>query len=437
MSLGCGARSRSVPASRWRPRARLGRRLHDEAAVHAHVSHPPRGPLERRRADHGAGLRLHARGDPGEALGGGPRRSQVSSRPKRAGRSNAKTVRVVLRSRSAAGGGSSRVVLPRHALRGEDFANIWTDRIDNPRTGRPIGSGPFLVAARERGRAASRFVRNPRYWGPHRAYLDRIVVRFCQSRTAPTPWSSRSRFCAKESSISSRSSGRRRAGAGVPAGSRDRGRSPTTRPAWEHLDIRMRRGGHPALEEKEARAAGDRIRHRSCRHRAASTAGEGSRPSESAVFCLAATALPAELGGYRHRPAEARRLLEQAGCRRGWRRHLHVRRRAAVAALRDDRRRRRAARADARADPGAAAAGRHRGRCRSTRSIGARPADPSERRLRSRPVRLDSGAGPSVDRRSLRLRWSPELHGLLPATRDAGPRPGQTHPRRGRARARC
>ena len=69
-------------------------------------------------------------------------------------------------------------VLPRHALAGKDLRKVWRNGIDNPKTGKPIGSGPFLVRW-EQGRQLT-LVRNPRYWGPHVAYLDRIVLRFCQ-----------------------------------------------------------------------------------------------------------------------------------------------------------------------------------------------------------------------------------------------------------------
>jgi ABC-type transport system substrate-binding protein len=90
---------------------------------------------------------------------------------------DAKTVEVVLRSRFAGWRNLFSVVLPRHALAGEDLATVWRDRIDNPTTGQPIGSGPFLVGPWERGKQLT-FVRNPRYWGPHPAYLERIVIRF-------------------------------------------------------------------------------------------------------------------------------------------------------------------------------------------------------------------------------------------------------------------
>ncbi len=90
---------------------------------------------------------------------------------------DAKTVRVVLRSRFAGWRALFASVLPRHALAGEELGAVWTDGIDNPKTGRPIGSGPFLVERWERGKQLT-LVRNPRYWGPHAAYLDRIVLRF-------------------------------------------------------------------------------------------------------------------------------------------------------------------------------------------------------------------------------------------------------------------
>jgi len=67
-------------------------------------------------------------------------------------------------------------VLPWHALAGEDFDNVWRDRIDNPKTGRPIASGPFIFASRSRGSSLT-LARNTNYWGK-KAYLDRLSFRF-------------------------------------------------------------------------------------------------------------------------------------------------------------------------------------------------------------------------------------------------------------------
>ena len=62
-------------------------------------------------------------------------------------------------------------------LLGEDLKSIWMDTIDNPKTARPIGSGPFLVERWERGKQLT-LVRNERYWGPHPSYLKRLAYRF-------------------------------------------------------------------------------------------------------------------------------------------------------------------------------------------------------------------------------------------------------------------
>ena len=67
------------------------------------------------------------------------------------------------------------------------MTKIWSNRINNPKTGRSIGSGPFLLEGWERGRQLT-LVRNPRYWGAHRAYLDRIVIRFHVESEKPVDW---------------------------------------------------------------------------------------------------------------------------------------------------------------------------------------------------------------------------------------------------------
>jgi ABC-type transport system substrate-binding protein len=91
-------------------------------------------------------------------------------------RVDAKTVRVVLRDRYPDWRSLSPWVLPRHVLAGQKLERLWKDDLDDPRSGTPIGSGPFLVERFERGGQLV-LRRNPRYWGPHQAYLDRIVVR--------------------------------------------------------------------------------------------------------------------------------------------------------------------------------------------------------------------------------------------------------------------
>ena len=225
---------------------------------------------------------------------------------------DAKTVRVVLRSRFAPWRELvfGRGVLPAHALQGEDLETVWRDEIVNPKTGRPIGSGPFLVEHWERGKQIT-LVRNPRYWGPHPAYLDRLVVRFQVQGAAL-----RDAFRRGEVDVASNfppgfvADLRREPGVDVLSNQRSS--------AWEHLDIRSGRGGHPALEDKRIRRALAYGLDRAAivRNVLLETDPNASQ-RDSAVFPTQSPHYRRNWQIYRYRPAEARRLLEQAGCRRG------------------------------------------------------------------------------------------------------------------------
>ena len=231
---------------------------------------------------------------------------------------DAKTVRVFLRSRFAGWRGLFSNVLPRHALRGEDFAAVWRDGIRNPKTGRAVGSGPFLVGSWARGSHLT-FVRNPRYWGPQRAYLDRIVLRFCRECrdvvAEQVEWL-RSRELDLVMFIGPSGQAldafRRLPGVTVLA---------VPGPVWEHFDIRVGPGGHPALrgrQGKQVRRALAYAIDRAAIGRAIYGASSGAySPSESAAHYSFSPHYRKNWRRYRHRPDEARRLLAQAGCRRG------------------------------------------------------------------------------------------------------------------------
>lgn len=218
-----------------------------------------------------------------------------------------KTVRVVLRSRYAAWRELFPVVLPAHALAGMDLEQVWQDGIDDPKTGASIGSGPFLVAHWERGKELT-LVRNPRYWGAHTAYLDRVVLRFGIDDPAEA---------LRDSEVD------------VVQRRPDPGTEPDFRAipgmrqlygpglAWEHFDIRIGPGGNSALKMKLVRQAlaygidRDEI-VRAVYGRYLPKWG----PSESAVLLDASHGYQPNWSRYRHQPALARRLLEQAGCKR-------------------------------------------------------------------------------------------------------------------------
>ena len=121
-----------------------------------------------------------------------------------------------------------------------------------PEDGAPIGSGPFLVEHWERGRAAA-LVRNPRYWGPYRAYLDRFIASLLSVQGQPGVRSRRGRSRHRRGDVDfaprhrDRPELRRRRGSQARHGSPERG--------WEHFAIRIGPGGHPALRNKLVRRA--------------------------------------------------------------------------------------------------------------------------------------------------------------------------------------
>lgn len=228
---------------------------------------------------------------------------------------DAKTVEVVLRAKFALWRRLFPYVLPRHALRGEDFSTVWLDRIHNPKTGAPIGSGPFLFGRWERGRGLT-FVRNPRYWGPHVAHLDGVALRFCRAcgeivREQIEWLRARELDLAVNTPFSGQQvqEARRLPGVRVLA---------APGPAWEHFEIRIGPGGHPALERKQIRRAIAYGIDRVAIARALYGSTDARYPlSDSAVFPSGSARYRPNWRTYRYRPAEARRLLEREGCRSG------------------------------------------------------------------------------------------------------------------------
>jgi peptide/nickel transport system substrate-binding protein len=229
---------------------------------------------------------------------------------------DAKTVRVVLRERFVDWPYLFDMVLPQHALAGEDFASAWRNRIEDPGTGRPIGSGPFLLADWKPSEQLT-FVRNRRYWGPHRAYLDGFVYRFLPSgdfvgalrrgeidMIDPVPAGMRA--VAAEF--------HRQPAAGVTSVFR-------LGPFVEHFHLRVGSGGHRSLKKplvRQALAYGlDRVEIARVVGGFLGASGAALQPADSSVFHPTHPRYQPHWRRYRHRPAEARRLLAQAGCELG------------------------------------------------------------------------------------------------------------------------
>lgn len=221
---------------------------------------------------------------------------------------DARTLRVSFRSPFAGWRELFHEVLPRHALVGEDLTRIWEETIENPKTGEPIGSGPFLVERLERGRQLT-FVRNPRYWGSHPAYLDRIVFRFVRGDLEA--------LRSGQVDLGFPSSGPdAEALEAMRQGEIKVSLSPGS--SWEHFELRLGAKGHPALKSRLVRRALAYGIDREAVVRAIYGAvAPRKRPLDSAVSLRQSRFYRPHWSIYRYRPAEARRLLERAGCGRG------------------------------------------------------------------------------------------------------------------------
>ena len=224
---------------------------------------------------------------------------------------DAKTVRVDFRSRFAGWHDLFRVVLPRHALAGEDPKTIWRDGIENPKTGDPIGSGPFLVGSVERGRQFT-LVRNRRYWGPHQAYLDRLVFRFLappflgsalEALRGGTVHAIFDVFHEQELTAFCRESGVRCITAAATG--------------WEHIDFRQGPGGHDALKQRSVRQAIAYGIDRNALVRQLYPDLPSLQPLQNFIFLPGQRFYEPHWNVYGYQPAKARRLLEGAGCRPG------------------------------------------------------------------------------------------------------------------------
>ena len=147
------------------------------AAVHADVPHSSEGALERRRAGHRGRLRLHARRTSGAGVLPAPGRAgSAPARPKRGGHSTRRRCVSRSASRSRTGRRCSRTSYLGTYSWARTCREIWVDRIDDPRTGEPIGSGPFLVESFERGKAAHARPEPPLLGTAPRVRVDRLVA---------------------------------------------------------------------------------------------------------------------------------------------------------------------------------------------------------------------------------------------------------------------
>jgi peptide/nickel transport system substrate-binding protein len=200
-------------------------------------------------------------------------------------------------------------VLPQHALAGEDFDDVWRDRIDNPKTGRPLASGPFLFESWNRGSRLT-LARNRNYWN-RKAYLDRLDFRFllpdfgAQIRAVRAGQVDLIQGVGNVPSDDLRSS----PGIRVLSGSTF---------LFEHIDFQLGSKGNPALKKpfvRQAIAYG--IDRKSLTAVLYQALAPGLKTDQSAIYLPFQPAYRPHWQRWSFSPAKAIRLLRTHGCRRG------------------------------------------------------------------------------------------------------------------------
>ena len=186
---------------------------------------------------------------------------------------------------------------------GRGLSKVWIDRIDNPKTGRPIGSGPFLVERWERGKAAHARPEPPLLGAaPRLSRSARRPLLILRCRRRPVGGS---RAATDDGRLRLRRDTAARVGSPAIGVGRVRSRTPAA--GCEHFELRLGPGGHPALKSKlvrQALAYGiDRAAIVTGVLRASSTRGTRY---ESAVFLSQQRYYEPNWSRYRYRPALAR-----------------------------------------------------------------------------------------------------------------------------------
>jgi peptide/nickel transport system substrate-binding protein len=223
---------------------------------------------------------------------------------------NAKTFKVTFKKTFAGWRDLFGEILPRHALQGEDFNNVWRNNINNPKTNQPIASGPFKLQDWNRGTNMI-FVRNNNYWGP-KALLDRVIFRFVPDTNTqvqqirggeldilnPQPQPS---FTALRNVQGLRTQ--------ISRG-----------PSWEKLDFNFRTTGHPLVRRKFFREAIARGLNRSAIVRTVFgriLPGITLPVLNSGIIMSTSAYYKPHWGQYAFNPARARQLMQANGCTRG------------------------------------------------------------------------------------------------------------------------
>ncbi len=304
---------RGRPRQRIPGEPRLGRRVHDRAPVHAHVPHTSRGQVERRRADHRRRLRLHP---PGARVP----RTERSAQPVHATDGRARAPRHGRRPED--GRGRSSLPLRRLARAVPERAAPTCARGQRPRDGLERSHRQPEDGSADRKRTISRRALGARaeaHASP-KPQLLRTPSRLPRTARGSLHRSSAG-ACRRREKRSGGLRGRARRPRRGPRAS-EGGRAQGPGNAATAAPSTSRSGSAPegTLPSGTSSSAGRSPTGSTASRSSASSTATSTRSCACSTTCSSATQsahYAPNWRRYRYRPALARRLLEQAGCRRG------------------------------------------------------------------------------------------------------------------------
>ena len=78
--------------------------------------------------------------------------------------------------------GNTTTVLPKHVLQGRDFNTVWNTCICDPKTKKPVSSGPMLLTSYKPNDEVT-LEPNPEYWGPKKATVKVVFKPYTDSNS--------------------------------------------------------------------------------------------------------------------------------------------------------------------------------------------------------------------------------------------------------------
>jgi peptide/nickel transport system substrate-binding protein len=200
-------------------------------------------------------------------------------------------------------------VLPQHALKGTDFSKVFINDFNNPKNGKPISDGPFVFQKWNHGSDFS-LTRNPRWWGPHRVYLDRIVARFLtDSNTEIQQVKGGEVDAIYPQPQLPLAALRQQPGLVVQS---------HLGPTYEHIDIQQGPRGNPLAKNLWVRQAlMMSINRKAILDTLFSKLNPSLQPLGNVIYLNNQPTYVNHFGKFNFNPARARQLLESHGCRKG------------------------------------------------------------------------------------------------------------------------